>query len=83
MTTLSFQVEDAEAQAIQAWADELGVDRSVLLREALRRQLAWLASELEAKVSTAQPLSAKERALAEAADWGPAEDWSAWADTAR
>jgi hypothetical protein len=29
------------------------------------------------------PMSDGERALAEIADWGPAEDWSDWADAAR
>jgi hypothetical protein len=29
------------------------------------------------------PLDAGERSLAEISDWGPAEDWSDWADAAR
>jgi hypothetical protein len=30
-----------------------------------------------------EPLDDGERALMEVADWGPAEDWSDWADAAR
>ena len=30
----------------------------------------------------AEPLTADELALAEITDWGPAEDWSDWADAA-
>jgi hypothetical protein len=33
---LSFRVNEAEANEAQTWADRLGVDRSELLREALR-----------------------------------------------
>ena len=83
MTMLSFRVDDTEARAIQAWADELGVDRSELLREALSRQLVRLASEQDVKTWTDQPLSEEEQSVAGAADWGPAEDWSDWADAAR
>lgn len=83
MTMLSFRVDEAEARAIQTWADELGVDRSELLREALRRQLVRLASEQDAKAWNDQPLSAEEQSVSGAADWGPAEDWSDWTDAAR
>jgi antitoxin MazE2 len=30
-----------------------------------------------------QPVTDDEKALAEIADWGPAEDWADWADAAR
>ena len=82
MTMLSFQVDDADAKQVQAWADRLGVDRSVLLRDALRRHLLQLASEVDARTWQEQPPEAGELALAEVADWGPAEDWSDWADAA-
>jgi Arc/MetJ-type ribon-helix-helix transcriptional regulator len=82
MTMLSFRIEDDVAQDVQAWADRLGVDRSELLREALRRHLQRLASEDDALKWERQPLDAGERALAGIADWGPAEDWSDWADEA-
>jgi hypothetical protein len=82
MTMLSFRVEDTEAADAQRWAERLGVDRSELLRQALRRHLDRLRSEDDAERWVALPLDAGERALAEVADWGPAEDWSDWADAA-
>jgi Arc/MetJ-type ribon-helix-helix transcriptional regulator len=82
MTMLSFRVGDREAADVQRWADRLGVDRSELLREALRRHLDRLASEGDAERWEAVPLDDGERALADIADWGPAEDWSDWADAA-
>ena len=83
MTMLSFRVDDRDAERAQRWAERLGVDRSELLRDALRRQLARLASEDDAARWAEVPLDEGERALAEIADWGPAEDWSDWADAAR
>ena len=80
MTMISFRVADADAAAMQAWADQLGIDRSELLREALRRHLARLAAERDVAAWQAQPLSEGERSVAEIADWGPAEDWSDWAN---
>lgn len=83
MTMLSFRVDDEEAAEAQRWATRLGVDRSELLREALHRHLLRLASENDAVIWTEVPLDAGERSLAEIADWGPAEDWSDWADATR
>ena len=83
MTMLSFRVDEGDARVAQAWADRLGVDRSELLREALRRYILRLASEVDAETWERLPLDEGERALAEVADWGPAEDWSDWADGAR
>ncbi len=83
MTMLSFRVDDTEAADAQRWAERLGIDRSELLREALRRHLDRLASESDAERWQAQPLDDGERALADVADWGPAEDWSDWADATR
>ena len=80
MTMLSFRVDAAEAAEAQRWAERLGVDRSELLREALRRQLQRLASETDSAAWQEQPLDEDERALTDIADWGPAEDWSDWAD---
>ena len=80
MTMLSFRVEDEEAAAIGRWANELGVDRSALLREAVRLHLNRLASEHVAERWEALPLEPGENALASIADWGPAEEWSDWAD---
>jgi predicted transcriptional regulator len=83
MTMLSFRVDDEEATAAQRWAEHLGIDRSELLRDALRRHLLRLASERESEIWVNQPLDEGEMALARIADWGPAEDWSDWADAPR
>ena len=80
MTMLSFRVEDDEATEVQRWATRLGVDRSELLRDALHRHLVRLASEDDAVTWANQPLDDGERSLADISDWGPAEDWSDWAD---
>jgi len=77
---LSFRVDEAEAAAAQRWAEELGVDRSELLREALHRHLLRLASENDATTWVEQPLDVGEQSLSAIADWGPAEDWAGWAD---
>jgi hypothetical protein len=79
MTMLSFRVEDRDAEEAQRWAEALGVDRSELLREALRRHLDRLASESDADLWALSPLDDGERSLGDIADWGPAEDWSDWA----
>jgi len=84
MTMLSFRVDEREADEAQRWAAALGIDRSELLREALRHHLDRLASEGDADRWAAAPLDQGEQALEEIADWGPAEDWSDWAvDAAR
>ncbi|MCC5954301.1 MAG: ribbon-helix-helix protein, CopG family [Acidimicrobiia bacterium] len=75
---LSFRVDDGDAVAAQQWAETLGIDRSELLREALRRHLDRLASESDVDRWAAVPLDEGEQALASIADWGPAEDWSDW-----
>jgi len=80
MTMLSFRVDETEAEEAQTWADRLGIDRSELLRVALRRHLQRLASEVEARIWEQHPLDEGEQSLAEIADWGPAEDWSDWFD---
>jgi predicted transcriptional regulator len=83
MTMLSFRVDETAAAEAQLWAERLGVDRSELLRDALRRHLVRLAGENDAQRWEAQPLDEGERALAEIAEWGPAEDWSDWVDATR
>ncbi len=80
---VSFRVHDDEAAALQRWAQALGVDRSELLRDAVHRHLAALSSENDVEAWKRQPLSEAERSLAAAAEWGPDEDWSEWADEAR
>jgi predicted transcriptional regulator len=79
MTMLSFRVDDRDAREAQRWADALGVDRSALLREALRRHLDRLAAEGDADRWEAQPLDDGEQSLSALAEWGPSEDWSDWA----
>jgi len=83
MTMLSFRVDDEDAASAQRWADALGIDRSELLRKALRRHLNQLTSENDANLWEAAPLDEGEQALAQIADWGPAEDWSDWTDATR
>ena len=83
MTMLSFRVTDDVAAAAQAWAERLGIDRSALLRDALHRHVVRLRAEDEIEAWSDSPLSVDEAAFQDAADWGPAEDWSDWADEAR
>lgn len=83
MTMLSFRIDETAAHDAQAWAERLGVDRSELIRDALRRHLLRLASEVDAETWRETPLTADERALTAIEDWGPAEDWADWTDAAR
>ena len=83
MTMISFRLDDEDVSAAELWAHRLHIDRSELLREALRRHLAQLAADHEAHAYAEHPVTSEEHALAEIADWGPAEDWSDWADAAR
>ena len=83
MTMISFRVDDKEAAAAPQWADELRIDKSELLREALHRHLSRLASEHDVEKWLETPLTADESAIGQVADWGPAEDWSDWADATR
>jgi predicted transcriptional regulator len=83
MTMLSFRVDDGDAEQVQVWATRLGIDRSELLRDALRRQLLRLAGENDAVTWSDKPLDEGEQALTAIADWGPAEDWADWADATR
>lgn len=78
MTMMSFRASDADAASAQQWAERLGIDRSQLLRDALHRQLVRLAGEDDAARWQEIPLSEAESAIADIADWGPAEDWSDW-----
>jgi predicted transcriptional regulator len=80
MTMLSFRVPDDDAAEIQRWAQALGVDRSEILRDALHRHLVVLNGESDAEKWWQHPATAAERSLSEIAEWGPAEDWTDWAD---
>ena len=83
MTMLSFRVDEADAVAARSWADRLGIERSELLRAALHHHLVRLNSERDAMTWEDVPPTDSERALADVADWGPAVDWSDWADASR
>jgi hypothetical protein len=83
MTMISFRVDDADASELRRWAARLDIDSSTLLREALRRHLLRLNSELDVERWGQVPPTDAERTLGKVADWGPAEDWSDWADAAR
>ena len=83
MTMLSFRVDDRVSAEATTWAGRLGIDRSELLRDALHAHLVRLAGEREAAAWARAPRSDDERSLDAIADWGPAEDWSDWADAAR
>lgn len=83
MTMLSFRVAAEDAESVRVWAARLGIERSELLRDAVRRHLVRLEGETDAQTWLDRPLDAGEQALAEIADWGPAEDWSEWSDAAR
>lgn len=80
---LSFRIDEREALEVQQWAERLGIDRSELLRDAVHRYLLRLASENDAHLWQERPLDPGELSLAAIAEWGPAEDWSDWADEAR
>ncbi|MCV7402197.1 ribbon-helix-helix protein, CopG family [Mycobacterium fragae] len=80
---ISFRVDDADAAEIEQWARRLQIDRSELLRDALRRHLAELAADQDIRAYAEKPVTDEEKALAQIADWGPAEEWADWADAAR
>jgi len=80
MTMVSFRADDADVAAADHWAQRLGVDRSELLRDALRRHLAELAANHDVAGYAEHPLTHDETSLANIADWGPAEEWSDWTD---
>ena len=83
MTMISFRADDDDVDRADAWARRLHIDRSELLRDALRRHLAALAADQDVQAYAEQPLTDDENSLAEIAEWGPAEDWADWADAAR
>lgn len=83
MTMLSFRVSDEEVWELQGWADRLGTTRSGIIRESLRRHLAWLASVEDADRWEEQPPTDDELVIGRIANWGVAEDWSDCADAAR
>jgi hypothetical protein len=82
MTMVSFRADEDDLDRADAWARRLHIDRSELLRDVLRRHLAALAADEDAQAYIEQPLTEDEKALAEIACWGPAEDWTDWADAA-
>ena len=83
MPLLSFRVDKSDAESVRAWSEHLGIDRSSLLRDALRLHLVRLSGERDADAWVLTPATDDERAFDAVADWGPAEDWSDWDDAAR
>ena len=83
MTMFSFRVGSDEAEEARRWAERLDVDRSELLRDALHTYLVRLRAEDDINAWIRKPLKPDEQSLAEVSDWGPAEDWTDWADEAR
>lgn len=79
---ISFRADDDDVAEADRWAAALGIERSELLREALAAHLARLSAPAEAEKYARQPFTDDELALDAAADWGPAEDWSDWAEPA-
>ena len=70
------------------WALFLAGDTYAVVRiEAVESwvRVSWkrIASEVDAVTWEQVPLDVGERSLSDVADWGPAEDWSDWADAAR
>lgn len=80
MTMISFRLPDGDAAQLSEWANRLGVERSELLREALRRHLNSLHSAEDADRWESEPATEAEMSLAAISDWGPADDWSDWQD---
>ena len=78
MTMISFRIDEAIAAEAAAWATRLEIDRSELVREALRLHLLRLAGERDGDTWVSAPLDVGELSLADIADWGPAEDWAEW-----
>ena len=80
MTMLSFRTDEEQVAGATRWAATLGIDRSELLREALRRHLRKLEADQDVLIYEETPLTEDESALEEIAHWHPNEDWSDWAD---
>ena len=57
MTMLSVRVDDDLAEGVRMWADHLGIDRSELIREALRRHVTRLRAEHDIDAWARLPLT--------------------------
>jgi metal-responsive CopG/Arc/MetJ family transcriptional regulator len=68
MAMVSFRADDADVSAADHWAQRLGVDRSELLRDALRRHLAELAADHDVAGDAEHPLTHDETSVANIAD---------------
>jgi len=79
-TMLSFRTDEEQVAGATRWAATLGIDRSELLREALRRHLQQLEADQDVLIYEETPLTEDELALEEITHWHPNEDWSDWAD---
>ncbi|HJL89424.1 MAG TPA: ribbon-helix-helix domain-containing protein [Acidimicrobiales bacterium] len=78
MTLLSVRLDDEISDEIDTWSNYLGVSRSDLVRDALRRHLVTLTGERDSEAWEEHPLDENELQLTEIADFGPTEDWSDW-----
>jgi len=82
MTLLSVRLDDEVSDEIDTWSNYLGVSRSDLVRDALRRHLVTLTGERDSELWEEHPLDENDLQLSEIADFGPTEDWSDWHDAA-
>ncbi|MCY4423706.1 MAG: ribbon-helix-helix protein, CopG family [Acidimicrobiaceae bacterium] len=80
MTMLTCRMADTEATRVREAAETLGLSVSEMIRESLRRYLNSLGAERDAAIYEASPLRPDELSFIGAESWGPAEDWSDWAD---
>ncbi len=74
-------MSDDDAADVDDIARTLGVDRSSVVRDAVRRYVNHIKAigegdRADGAVDPSQP------AFAAVAEWGPAEDWSDWAASA-
>ena len=77
---LTCRMPDADAARVRKAAETLGVSVSDMIRESLRRYLNSVGAERDAEIYESSPLQPEELSFIGAESWGPAEDWSDWAD---
>jgi hypothetical protein len=83
MTMVSFRVDEAEVERLREWTSvSASTGRSSSGKRCGGTSCVSPASRTP-RVWEARPLEEGERSLAEIDDWGPAEDWSDWADATR
>ena len=80
MTMLTCRMADPEVARVREAAEALGISVSQMIREALRRYINSVGAERDAEIYEVSPLRPDELSFIGAESWGPAEDWSDWAD---